>query len=143
MILFCDTSALVKLYVREPESEAVLNARRAADTVAVCLVTWAEAHAAFASRARRRPEDAGAIDDARQLLARDWPEYLVLGVTQSLVEQAGIFAEEFALRGYDSVQLAAVYTLRNTTDEPCRFACFDRRLEEAAQALGFPAAAVR
>lgn len=44
---------------------------------------------------------------ARQALARDWPHFFVVEVTQPVVERAGEFAETFALRGYDSVQLAA------------------------------------
>ena len=51
------------------------------------------------------------------------------------METAGRFADGFALRGYDSVQLAAAYTLQRTTAQPLTFACFDRRLNQAAQIL--------
>ena len=44
-------------------------------------------------------------------------------------------AEAFALRGYDSVQLAAVHSLHEQLDLPLTFACFDRRLNQAAQLL--------
>lgn len=66
---------------------------------------------AMARRAREQPQDASAIAQAGQRLAADWPHYLALEVTQELVELAGDYAEAFALRAYDSVQLAAVHTL--------------------------------
>ncbi|MEA3641885.1 MAG: hypothetical protein VBE63_18390 [Lamprobacter sp.] len=43
MTLFCDTSALIKLYVREPFTEEMLAAAAAAPSLAVCRMAWAEA----------------------------------------------------------------------------------------------------
>jgi predicted nucleic acid-binding protein len=60
-------------------------------------------------------------------------------VTQQLVEQAGEYAEIFALRAYDSIQLAAAQTLQQGDSGKVSFACFDQRLQKAAQLLGlFP-----
>ncbi len=44
----------------------------------------------------------------------------------------GEYADTFALRGYDSVQLAAARTLSDSAPGPVQFACFDRRLQNAA-----------
>jgi predicted nucleic acid-binding protein len=52
------------------------------------------------------------------------------------VELAGEYADTFALRGYDSVQLAAARTAQEATAEELRFACFDARLRKAAKVLG-------
>lgn len=60
MILFLDTSALVKLYVVEADSPAIHAAVARAETVAVSRIAWAEACAALARRARsarRRSRD--------------------------------------------------------------------------------------
>ena len=40
------------------------------------------------------------------------------------------------LRGYDSVQLAAAYETGRILGAPTDFACFDLRLNKAAQVLG-------
>ena len=53
MTLFCDTSALIKLLIEEPDSERMLRAAAAAEWIAFCCITWAEATAAMARRARR------------------------------------------------------------------------------------------
>lgn len=135
MTLFCDTSALVKLVIEEPESEAVLRAANAAEWIAVCRITWAEAVAAMARRAREDPASADAIQRAREQLGLLWPSLLIVEVSQPLVEAAGRYADAFALRGYDSVQLAAAHQLQSAIEQPLTFACFDRRLNQAAQLL--------
>ena len=136
MILFCDTSALIKLYLRENESDALLAEAAAASAVAVCRIAWAEAVAAMARRAREVPADAAVLDEARQRLKADWDRYLVIEVTQPLVELAGEYADTFALRGYDSVQLAAARTVQEASQEETRFACADARLRKAAKVPG-------
>ena len=54
MILYVDTSALVKLYVPEPESEAVQALVGTVQVAAVSVVAFAEARAAFARKRRER-----------------------------------------------------------------------------------------
>jgi predicted nucleic acid-binding protein len=136
VILFLDTSALVKLYIVEADSPAVHASVAQAETVAVCRIAWAEACAAWARRAREVPADEAAIIAARQALTRDWPHFFVLEVTQAVVERAGDLAETFALRGYDSVQLAAACEILTVVPGGVAFGCFDRRLDKAARLLG-------
>ena len=76
------------------------------------------------------------IEAVRKRLCLDWPDYAIVEVTQPLVELAGDYADIFALRGYDSVQLAAARILEEAAGEELQFACFDARLEKAAKVLG-------
>lgn len=88
--------------------------------------------------ARRQREDLLSADDveqARERLSKLWPSFTVVEVSQQLVEVAGRFADGFVLRGYDSVQLAAAHQLRDNAEQNVLFACFDRRLNQAAQLL--------
>ncbi|MDP1645757.1 MAG: type II toxin-antitoxin system VapC family toxin [Thiobacillus sp.] len=137
MILFLDTSALVKLYIVETDSPAIHEAVTRAETVAVCRIAWAEACAALARRAREVPVDEAATIAARQALTQDWPHFFIVEVTQAVVERACEFAETFALRGYDSVQLAAASEILAAAPGEVGFACFDNRLNKAAKVLGF------
>ena len=136
MILFCDTSALLKLYIVEAGSDELRSRVAEADAVAVCRIAWAEAHAALSRRAREVPEDAALIEQAKSLLATDWPHFVILEIDQVLVEQAGEYADIFALRGYDSIQLAAAFETGQISQSPILFACFDARLNKAAKMLG-------
>lgn len=132
MILFCDTSALIKLLISEPGSDRMHQASLEAESLAVCRLTWAEAMAGLARRQREHPEDTEALEQARQQLIVSWEHCTIVEVTQRLVETAGRFADGFALRGYDSVQLAAAHELHRSSDQPVTFACFDRSLRQAA-----------
>ena len=136
MILFLDTSALVKLYIVEDGSEVTHREARQAEMVAVSRIAWAEFHAALARRARMVPADEPALDEARNALASQWPDFVVLDVSQRIVELAGAHADLYALRAYDAVQLATAGRLVDQGEKPVKFACFDRRLNKAAAALG-------
>lgn len=136
MIVYCDTSALLKLYVDEAHTPAVEALIAQCEATGVCRIAWAEAHAALARRVREQTDAAAAIETAKSRLARDWPAYLVVEVSQPVVELAADYAENFALRGYDAVQLAACASLARDTQRPVRFACFDLRLNKAARVLG-------
>ena len=136
MILFCDTSAFVKLYVQEEGSDAVLEQAAASDAVAVCRIAWVQMMSAMARRSREVPEDEPALNRARRRVAADWPHHLTLDITQALVELAGDYAEAFALRACDSVQLAAVQTAHREMPGDVKFACFDACLLKAARILG-------
>ena len=135
MLLFCDTSALIKLLIDEPDSAQIHQATERAGLIAGCRITWAEAIAAMARRQRDDPTSADDIEQARQRLMMLWSSFTIVEVSQQLVEAAGRFADGFALRGYDSVQLAAAHELHISSEQPVTFACFDRRLNQAAQLL--------
>ena len=135
MILFCDTSALLKLFIDEQGSESMINARSSSQGIAVCRITWAESMAALAQRTRFKGTNQSGLAQARSMFEQAWPGFVIADITQPLVEKAGVFAEVFALRGYDSVQLAAAHQLHEQFALPLTFACFDRRLNQAAKLL--------
>jgi predicted nucleic acid-binding protein len=134
-MVYSDTSALIKLYLDEPHSPEVIGLSRSG-TIVVCRVTWAEAMAALARRARERPQEAALVENAKLNFARSWARLAIIEVSQSLVERAGEYADTFALRGYDAIQLAAAQELAIPLAVPLVFACFDSRLNKAARALG-------
>ena len=47
MILFCDASALIKLYIVDEGREALMTQLGTAEAVAVCRIAWVEAHPHF------------------------------------------------------------------------------------------------
>ena len=59
-----------------------------------------------------------------------------LGTGQAVCERATAHAEVFALRACDGVQLAGADMLRERAGAEVGFACFDRRLNQAARILG-------
>ncbi|MEW6365421.1 MAG: type II toxin-antitoxin system VapC family toxin [Acidobacteriota bacterium] len=142
--LYCDTSALVKLYVEEDGSDAVHDAVAAADYVATASIAYVEARCAFA---RKRNEGAIKAPDYRRIvhdLDADWPRYLVLVVRDPLLREAAALADRMSarkggivLRAYDSIHLAAALRLRASEKRMLKFAAWDVRLREAARRRKF------
>ncbi len=127
---------MVKLYVFEEGSTALKVQLQEAQAAAVCRIAWAEAHAALSRRAREVPQDGVVMEQAKATLALDWPHFVVMEIDQALVVLAGEYADAFALRGYDSIQLAAASEVARVSKASVFFACFDARLNKAARLLG-------
>jgi predicted nucleic acid-binding protein len=136
VILYADTSALVKRYVEEPDSEEVRVLVRRADTVATSLIAYAEARAAFARLLREGELTRDGYRDVLTEFEVDWGFYLARDVTLSTVRLAGALAEKHALRGFDAVHLATAVELRDTLQSDIAFAAADGRLAQAARAEG-------
>ena len=133
MILYLDTSALVKLYVAEAGTEVVASAVERARALATVRITYAEARAAFAQHARAKGIAAGALRRVVRQLDEEWGQYSIVEVTDALVRRAGALAERHRLRGYDAVQLSAAVDLRVAGAPDVAFASFDTRLNQAAR----------
>jgi uncharacterized protein len=135
VILYLDTSSLVKLYITEEGSDEARRLVAGASVVATSVVAYPEARSAFA---RLRREQAVSEREAELLktdLDRDWPRYLALDVSESIWRRAGDLAERYALRGFDSLHLASYLSLFSADlGEPIQFSAFDDRLSAAARA---------
>ena len=140
MILHVDTSALVKLYVPEPESSAVQQIVETAEIAAISLVAYAEARAAFARKRRERAVDLKGYRRIIQEFHDDWDKYFIVGVTEALVKRAGQLAEKHGLRGYDAIQLSSAVMMREETRQIVNFCCFDDRLLRAGRREGLRSA---
>lgn len=136
MILYLDTSALVKLYVTEDHSDAVQAAAKAADSLASSVLAHVEVRAALARLQRERILSGPQHDLARRRFTQDWHDMQRVETGEALLERAAELAEAFALRAYDSVHLAAADYLARAANKPLVFACHDVALNRAARVLG-------
>ena len=103
MIVYLDTSSLVKLYVEEDGSAKVDSLVRSSEIVATSLIAYAEARAAFARRFREKAFTKDEFDLLKEFFERDWSKHLILSITGDLIRLAGDLAEKHALRGFDSI----------------------------------------
>jgi len=132
MIVYLDTSALLKLYVEEIGTPAVVILVEQAEEVATARVTYVEARAALARHRREGALRAADLRRAVRELDRKWETYNRVDLTDPLVHVAGSLAERHALRGYDAVHLAAALDLA-IAGGAVEFATFDGRLTRAAR----------
>lgn len=133
MILYLDTSALVKIYVEESKSVSVRENVEQAEGLATSRIAYAEARAAFARKRRDRGLSRADYRTVVRDLDQDWPEYFIVDVSENVVQAAGVLAESHALRGADAIHLASAVTLAKQAGESVKFCCFDGRLVTAAR----------
>ena len=134
MIVFLDTSALVKLYLVEDGSETLQN-RVENTVVAVSPLTYGEIHATFARRLRENlltPDEHNLLCEAFEA---DWSTLLQIPFSREVLSQIPGLCRRHPLRGADAMQLACSLMLREE-DVEVFFVASDRQLLTAASAEG-------
>lgn len=135
MILFVDSSVLVKLYIAEPASERMREAAAQGHPLAASRLSFAEIHATLARRRREGLLAASELEQLRLRFADDWEELMQVPVGVEILSLVPGLCERHPLRGADALQLASALLLRQEGLE-VTFACSDRRLLGAAVSEG-------
>lgn len=136
MIVYLDASALVKRYVTERGSRETGELSAKADVVATSLVSRAEVAAALAKAVRLGIVEPDNGRRAQRAFANQWPDIAKVPVTEALMSRAEALAWDFALRGYDAVQLASALTWQEAVGAEITLATFDRQLWDAGKKAG-------
>lgn len=132
MIVYLDTSALLKLYVAEAGQEIVVERLRSGDQIATALITYVEMFAALARLEKERRVTAAGFAMLGEQLEANWASYWTVELTRSVARRAAMLARRHGLRGYDAVQLASALELRGS-DAKVEFLSFDARLNAGAR----------
>lgn len=114
MIVYFDTSAIIKLLIDEPGTPVVQKLWTSADRRVTCALTLVEARAALAAARRANRLSAAGLKRARAELAGLLDQAVEVLIDDDLVETACELAESEALRGYDAVHLAAAVRIEAT-----------------------------
>lgn len=133
MILYADTSSLVKLYVEEAGSDAVRELVRKADMVASCRVALPEMVSALTRRHHNRQIETPVYELLIQAVHNDWKHLVALEFDEQL---AADLVQRHALRGYDAVHLASAVQLSNSDQVNMVFSSYDQQLMQAANDEG-------
>jgi len=133
LILYLDTSALVKLFFRETGSNFVVDLVAKADSVITSQVAYAESCSALARRKRDKRLTRDEFETAKRNLDEMWPQMDTVLIDEI---KAGELAIKHIIRGFDAIHLAAALELRTSGDAPLdvTFCSFDDRQNEAARA---------
>jgi predicted nucleic acid-binding protein len=128
-VVYLDSSALVKLVVRESESAALQRELRGEPERASCALARVEVVRAV------RPHGAAAVSRARRLLRR----LDLVQLDEELLDVA-VMLDNGVLRSLDAIHLAAAQLLG---DDLSRVITYDQRMTAAADALGLTVSAPR
>lgn len=136
MILYLDSSALVKRYLHEMRSAEVERVFTQAEQAGTAIISRAEVSAALAKAVRM---DWLAHADALKGLSEfqsQWETLFRLHIREITVGRADALAWKYGLRGYDAVHLACALLWQESLAVPVTLATFDKELWDAAQLAG-------
>ncbi|MBU2611525.1 MAG: type II toxin-antitoxin system VapC family toxin [Chloroflexi bacterium] len=137
MIVYFDTSALVKGYVEEAgsrEVHALLDDKTIIPGSAI--ITQVEMAAALQKAVRLNNAAEALLAETWQDFLDDWSTFTHIQVSEALVVRASRISFDYQLRGYDSLHLAAAQMWQERLNLPVTLATFDRNLWLAGREAG-------
>ena len=140
MIIYFDTSALVKLYVKEKNSAQVESLVESGEiTAGSTVITQVEMASALQRSVASTSKPSEAFNENWLEFINDWQSFVRFQVNDDTIEKASQLAWTYKLRGYDSLHLAAALLWREAVNESITLATFDRELWAAAKKAGLEA----
>ncbi|MBW1996521.1 MAG: type II toxin-antitoxin system VapC family toxin [Deltaproteobacteria bacterium] len=136
MILYLDTSALVKRYFREPCSDEVLSRWKSATLIVTSFVAYAETMASIYRKKRETNLADLLIRRIVDSFQEDWESFIRVEVNAELNRYIGRLVERHPLRGFDAIHLASAILIHERLHEDFLFVCFDERLNGSARSEG-------
>ena len=139
MILYLDSSAIVKQYVFETGSAEVRLAVGESEINGTCVISHAEVIATLRKTVRvgiLREKEAAKL---RRTFDREWPNLVRTRVTERLIRHASTLAWTLGLRGYDAVHLASAAAWQQALGRNVTIASFDKALWMAARKIALDA----
>jgi predicted nucleic acid-binding protein len=136
LIIYLDTSALLKQYIQETGSDEVIKLLGGASSNGTNLLTYAEMASAITRSVRMGliSEDEAQTTWGDFLI--DWELLVRLEVSWQITKRAAALAWEYGLRGYDAMHFASAMGWQDAIDMPVTLATYDRTLWKAAQKSG-------
>ena len=114
--------------------ELVVRAINESSKIATSMVSYVEARATFVRLLREEALTEEEHTGVVAALDHRWPTYERPPITENLIRLACDLAKRYALRGYDSIQLASAFVCHGQQRD-LRFLSFDDDLNEAAKQI--------
>jgi predicted nucleic acid-binding protein len=132
MILYCDTSALLKRYVEESRSDEVDALWENALEIATSVVAFAEVLATFSRKFREGVLAEVEYRETIRAFKDDYARFILVPVSLELNQMIEELLIKYSLRGFDSIHLASALIIRKKSNLVTKFACFDQTLNKVA-----------
>ena len=136
MILYIDTSSIVKLVIEEEGSVETRALVSTAELVWSSLIAYPEARAALSRAHRSGRLMASPYELAVKEFEAIWRGMAIVYIEARLARHAGDLADRHGLRGFDAVHLSSALAVRRDTGDPVSFSTWDDALMTAAVAEG-------
>jgi uncharacterized protein len=137
VLVYFDSSALVKLVVQEDGTDLAAELWDGCDAALASRLAYPEVRAALAAACRNHDLSEQDLDTAEQAWEQYWAAVRPVELTAAVERQAGQLARSHSLRGADAVHLASALAIG---DPDLILAAWDRRLHAGAATAGLPVA---
>jgi predicted nucleic acid-binding protein len=136
MILYLDTSALLKKYFNEDGSRDIIVRWKEAAGIVTSSVAYAETVASFYRKKREVNINAKSFKVILDTFHRDWGSFIRVEVSDDLNDRIEKAIAKYPLRGFDAIHLASALLVHDFVTGDFLFACYDKKLNLAAQRAG-------
>lgn len=136
MILYLDTSALVKRYFQEAFSEDVSSKWAQSAAVVTSAVAYAETLATIFRKKNESGLQDRVVETIVSAFKRDWGAFIQVEVKNDLNDYFDRVVQKHLLGGFGAIHLASALVIHEKFPHDFFFACFDQRLNQAARIEG-------
>jgi len=136
VIVYLDTSALVKRFVQENKTQEVNQLIQQADIAGSSSLTQVEMASALTKAVRLTWVPARDAENAWQDFVLQWPDFVRTPVSNIIIERASQLAWKYGLRGYDALHLATALIWQESMETNVTLATFDHELWLAGKKAG-------
>ena len=136
MILYLDTSALVKVYLKEEFSDIVREEFLLANTIGISSIGYVEFHSALSRLFRENQLNEIQLNKIKLSFEEHWRNFMIIDLEDSIIKKASELIYKTELRAFDSIHLASAEFIKNNIDDNLIFGCFDKRLMSSAELIG-------
>ena len=138
MIVYFDSSSIVKWFFDEPFEDMARETKEKASVAVTSLIAFPEVmsavNRAWKDQRCRKKE----MEIIRHEVERIWPDFKWIKLNEKLMYQAGRLIFKHNLRGFDGIHLASGLELKEAAEGiELFFSCFDKQLNQAAKKEGF------
>lgn len=136
MIVYLDTSALVKLYIAEQHSSLLrVFVKEEAQVLGTSLIARPEFSASIAKGVRTGMIWKNVAALALERFRTEWQDLQILSLTEENIATADTLAWTYNMRGFDAIHLATALHWQDSLNLAVTLVTFDQRLWQAAQQL--------
>jgi predicted nucleic acid-binding protein len=136
LIIYLDTSTLLKQYIQEAGSEEVEKLLASADGTGTNLLTYVEMASAISRAVRMKLVSADESRTTWEDFLVDWELLVRLDISGQITKRGAALVWEHGLRGYDAMHLSSALAWQDAIDTPVTVATYDRDLWSTARKAG-------
>lgn len=136
MMIYYDSSALLKIYIEEEYSDFIRHYISKQQFNYISTLSFVEIHSVFSRLVNNSQISHDQLVFLKTSFNNDFKIFQQIPIDNSILERAAELTYHTNLRTLDSLHLATIEYLKSNSYEDLLFACFDNKLIEAAITLG-------